>query len=146
MGTIIGRFTQSKHPRFLAFAETERQKEKCECCSCSQREFPKRNWDTESLAAAACKMDVDVLVSGATHRFEAFEFESKFFINPGSATGAFTPNWPIIAALKELDPEKHPMSPNTQEEKLQNSNNQSESDPSDQRDSEDHQTAMTQQQ
>jgi vacuolar protein sorting-associated protein 29 len=29
------------------------------------------------------------------HRFEAFEFESKFFINPGSATGAFTPTWPI---------------------------------------------------
>ncbi|KAI9609804.1 hypothetical protein KEM48_002719 [Puccinia striiformis f. sp. tritici PST-130] len=46
--------------------------------------------DTESLAAAARKLDVDVLVTGATHRFEAFEFESKFFINPGSATGAFT--------------------------------------------------------
>ncbi|WAR57488.1 hypothetical protein PtB15_8B538 [Puccinia triticina] len=51
--------------------------------------------DTESLAAAARKLDVDVLVTGATHRFEAFEFESKFFINPGSATGAFTPTWPI---------------------------------------------------
>ncbi|CAH7671774.1 hypothetical protein BY996DRAFT_8690543 [Phakopsora pachyrhizi] len=87
-------------------------------------------------------MDVDVLASGATHRFEAFEFESKFFINPGSATRAFTPNWPIISALKESDPEKHPMSPNTWEEKLQNSNHQSESDPSDQRDSEDHQTVM----
>ncbi|CAH7667146.1 hypothetical protein BY996DRAFT_4585910, partial [Phakopsora pachyrhizi] len=94
--------------------------------------------DTESLAAAACKMNVDVLVSGATHQFEAFEFDSKLFINPGSATGAFTPNWPIIPALKESDPKKHPMSPNTWEETLQNSNNQSESDPSDQRDSEDH--------
>ncbi|CAH7668219.1 expressed protein [Phakopsora pachyrhizi] len=83
-------------------------------------------------------MDVDVLVSGAIHRFEAFEFGSKLFINPGSATGAFTPNWPIIPALKESDPKKHPMSPNTQEEKLQNSNDRSESDPSDQRDSEDH--------
>ncbi|KAG0152546.1 hypothetical protein CROQUDRAFT_649982 [Cronartium quercuum f. sp. fusiforme G11] len=51
--------------------------------------------DTESLAAAARKLDVDVLVTGATHRFEAFEFESKFFINPGSATGAFTPTWPL---------------------------------------------------
>lgn len=30
-----------------------------------------------------------------TNRFEAFEFESKFFINPGSATGAFTPTWPL---------------------------------------------------
>lgn len=56
--------------------------------------------DTESLAAAARKLDVDVLVTGATHRFEAFEFESKFFINPGSATGAFTPMWPINPPLR----------------------------------------------
>ncbi|KNZ64638.1 uncharacterized protein VP01_1008g6 [Puccinia sorghi] len=67
--------------------------------------------DTESLAAAARKLDVDVLVTGATHRyvppnlldrimFEAFEFESKFFINPGSATGAFTPTWPISPPRK----------------------------------------------
>ncbi|KAI8446850.1 hypothetical protein BY996DRAFT_6602676 [Phakopsora pachyrhizi] len=60
------------------------------------------------------------------------------YIYQGRATGAFTPNWPIIPALKESDPKKHPMSPNTREEKLQNSNDQSESDPSDQRDSEDH--------
>ncbi|KAH9814436.1 Metallo-dependent phosphatase-like protein [Melampsora americana] len=56
--------------------------------------------DTEALAAAARKLDVDVLVTGATHRFEAFEFESKFFINPGSATGAFTPMWPINPPLR----------------------------------------------
>lgn len=35
-------------------------------------------------------MDVDVLLWGGTHRFEAFEMEGRFFINPGSATGAFT--------------------------------------------------------
>lgn len=29
-------------------------------------------------------------MSGATHKFEAFEFEGRFFLNPGSATGAFT--------------------------------------------------------
>ena len=46
--------------------------------------------DTESLSAVARKLDVDVLISGATHKFEAFEFEGRFFINPGSATGAFT--------------------------------------------------------
>lgn len=33
---------------------------------------------------------MDILVSGATHKFEAFEFEGRFFLNPGSATGAFT--------------------------------------------------------
>ena len=31
-----------------------------------------------------------MLISGATHKFEAFEFEGRFFLNPGSATGAFT--------------------------------------------------------
>jgi len=28
-----------------------------------------------------------------TRRFEAFEYDSRFFINPGSASGAFTPFW-----------------------------------------------------
>ena len=46
--------------------------------------------DTESLSSIARKLDVDILISGSTHRFEAFEFEGRFFINPGSATGAFT--------------------------------------------------------
>lgn len=61
-------------------------------------------------------MDVDVLISGGTHRcvaprgrvgdwwdarlltwgwdrFEAFEEGGRFFVNPGSATGAFSPLW-----------------------------------------------------
>jgi len=46
--------------------------------------------DTEALSSIARKLDVDVLVSGSTHKFEAFEFSGRFFINPGSATGAFT--------------------------------------------------------
>ncbi|SGY99625.1 BQ5605_C034g11294 [Microbotryum silenes-dioicae] len=49
--------------------------------------------DTEALSAIARKLDVDVLISGATHRFEAFEYDGRFFINPGSATGAFSPHW-----------------------------------------------------
>ncbi|GAA6063092.1 hypothetical protein JCM10212_003290 [Sporobolomyces blumeae] len=49
--------------------------------------------DPEMLAATARKMDVDVLVSGGTHRFEAFESDNRFFLNPGSATGAFSPLW-----------------------------------------------------
>ncbi|GAA5840082.1 hypothetical protein JCM11251_000598 [Rhodosporidiobolus azoricus] len=47
--------------------------------------------DAEILAATARKMDVDVLISGGTHRFEAFESDGRFFLNPGSATGAFSP-------------------------------------------------------
>ncbi len=38
-------------------------------------------------------MDVDVLLWGGTHRFEAYEMEGKFFVNPGSATGAMTTGW-----------------------------------------------------
>lgn len=61
------------------------------------------------LAALARQMDVDVLISGGTHRsvlrslshtgggliyrFEAFEHEQRFFVNPGSATGAWSGLW-----------------------------------------------------
>ena len=49
--------------------------------------------DAETLLIAAREMDVDVFISGSTHRFEAYEYEGRFFINPGSATGAFSPGW-----------------------------------------------------
>ncbi|KAM8993522.1 vacuolar protein sorting-associated protein 29-like [Ara ararauna] len=45
--------------------------------------------DVASLALLKRKLDVDILISGHTHRFEAFEHENKFYINPGSATGAY---------------------------------------------------------
>jgi vacuolar protein sorting-associated protein 29 len=38
-------------------------------------------------------MDVDVLLWGGSHRFEAYEMEGKFFVSPGSATGAFGSGW-----------------------------------------------------
>jgi len=41
-------------------------------------------------------MDVDLLVTGHTHRFDAFEREGRFFVNPGSATGAWSSVWPVI--------------------------------------------------
>jgi vacuolar protein sorting-associated protein 29 len=46
--------------------------------------------DRKSLSAVARKMDVDVLILGHTHVFEAWESEGRFFVNPGSATGAYT--------------------------------------------------------
>ncbi|NXA03408.1 VPS29 protein, partial [Sapayoa aenigma] len=46
--------------------------------------------DVASLALLQRQLDVDILISGHTHRFEAFEYEKKFFINPGSATGAYS--------------------------------------------------------
>jgi hypothetical protein len=49
--------------------------------------------EPDLLLAEANKLDVDVLCWGGTHRFDAFEYMDKFFVNPGSATGAFTTGW-----------------------------------------------------
>jgi len=49
--------------------------------------------DADSLLISARQMDVDVLLWGGTHKFEAYELEGKFFVNPGSATGAFSTGW-----------------------------------------------------
>ena len=35
-------------------------------------------------------MDVDILVTGHTHKNEVNEYEGKWFINPGSITGAYS--------------------------------------------------------
>ena len=55
--------------------------------------------DTESLAMVQRQLDVDILITGHTHKFEAFEHENRFYINPGSATGACSPldRWVFIA-------------------------------------------------
>jgi vacuolar protein sorting-associated protein 29 len=44
--------------------------------------------EPDLLLAEANRLDVDVLCWGGTHRFDAFEYMDKFFVNPGSATGA----------------------------------------------------------
>lgn len=44
------------------------------------------------MLIAARQMDVDVLCWGGTCKFEAYEMEGKFFVNPGSATGAVSWN------------------------------------------------------
>lgn len=49
--------------------------------------------DADALLIAARQMDVDVLLWGGTHRFEAYELEGKFFVNPGSGTGAMSTGW-----------------------------------------------------
>lgn len=49
--------------------------------------------EPDLLLAEANKLDVDVLCWGGTHKFECFEYMDKFFVNPGSATGAFTADW-----------------------------------------------------
>ena len=47
--------------------------------------------DLESLAMVQRQLDVDILISGHTHKFQATEHQGKFFLNPGSATGSYNP-------------------------------------------------------
>lgn len=47
--------------------------------------------DPEALGALQRQLDCDVLVTGHTHMNSLAEFEKKYLINPGSATGAFSP-------------------------------------------------------
>ncbi|GME95491.1 hypothetical protein B5S28_g1679 [[Candida] boidinii] len=48
--------------------------------------------DPLSLLTQARLMDVDILISGGTHKLEAYVLDGKFFINPGSATGVYSTN------------------------------------------------------
>jgi len=58
--------------------------------------------EPDLLLAEANRLDVDVLCwSGGTHRFDAFEYMDKFFVNPGSATGAFATGRYGAPALKK---------------------------------------------
>jgi len=54
--------------------------------------------DLEALSMQRRVLDVDVMVSGHTHKYEAFEHDGYFYINPGSITGSFTPLEPEVRA------------------------------------------------
>ena len=45
------------------------------------------------------ELDVDVLVYGHTHEVRAFEYEDKFYLNPGSATGSYSPLLKYVASF-----------------------------------------------
>jgi predicted phosphodiesterase len=45
--------------------------------------------DAHSLAMFQRQLDVDILITGHTHRNEVNEYEGKWFINPGSITGSY---------------------------------------------------------
>lgn len=47
--------------------------------------------DMEALAAVQRQLDCDVLVSGHTHQNQITQYDGKYFINPGSVTGAYSP-------------------------------------------------------
>ena len=46
--------------------------------------------DAEALALLRRDLECDVLITGHTHKFNAFQRDGTFFINPGSATGAYS--------------------------------------------------------
>ena len=46
--------------------------------------------DAESLAMLARKLNVDMLITGHTHKNNVVKYEDKFYINPGSITGAYS--------------------------------------------------------
>lgn len=62
------------------------------CCS-GYTVVPKN--DPVSLLILARQLDVDILLWGGTHNVEAYTLDGKFFINPGSCTGAFNSDWPV---------------------------------------------------
>ena len=68
------------------------------CCS-GYTVVPKN--DPVSLSILARQLDVDVLLWGGTHNVEAFTLDGKFFVNPGSCTGAFNSDWPVMNDLSE---------------------------------------------
>ena len=45
--------------------------------------------DTNSLAMIQRQLDVDILISGHTHKNGVIEQDGKWFVNPGSITGAY---------------------------------------------------------
>ncbi|KAH7818200.1 Vacuolar protein sorting 29B (Vps29B) [Monocercomonoides exilis] len=46
--------------------------------------------DPDAIGIAQRRLDCDILVTGHTHQFQAYELESRFVINPGSITGAYS--------------------------------------------------------
>ena len=46
--------------------------------------------DLEALATVQRKLDVDILIHGHTHEPSIQQYDGKYFINPGSATGSYS--------------------------------------------------------
>lgn len=67
--------------------------------------------DKDALATVQRKLGADILISGHTHKFAAYEYNNKFFLNPGSGTGAYSgvercvPVWlTVLMFISEVTP------------------------------------------
>ncbi|KAM9925918.1 hypothetical protein OXX59_003563 [Metschnikowia pulcherrima] len=85
--------------------------------------------DPLSLLAFAREIDVDILVWGGTHRVEAYTLDGKFFISPGSATGAFSMNWPDLEDEDEEEEEEEEEEYKRNEEKVGSNSDGQEKEP-----------------
>ncbi|MFH4983390.1 hypothetical protein AB6A40_010099, partial [Gnathostoma spinigerum] len=47
--------------------------------------------DHKAIELLARQLDVDVMVTGHTHVCETLQSEGRFYVNPGSITGAMSP-------------------------------------------------------
>lgn len=54
--------------------------------------------DAHSLAMVRRQLDVDILISGHTHQTAVNQSDGKWFINPGSITGAYSTLTPDVTA------------------------------------------------
>lgn len=46
--------------------------------------------DIEALSSVQRQLDCDILISGHTHQQSINQYDGKYFINPGSVTGAYS--------------------------------------------------------
>ena len=61
--------------------------------------------DKEALAIKRRQLDVDILVTGHTHKFEHFKHEGKWMLNAGSATGAHSgQHYDVVPGFLLMDP------------------------------------------
>lgn len=63
--------------------------------------------DKISLSLLADSMNVDILISGFTHQLEAYRQEGRFYLNPGSATGAWSLDMPFPVSQGNLSGQQY---------------------------------------
>jgi vacuolar protein sorting-associated protein 29 len=84
--------------------------------------------DPLSLLTLARELDVDILIWGGTHKVEAYTLDGKFFINPGSITGAFSFDWPEEEEKENENEEKEEKEEKKEEKEEKDENEKEENE------------------
>lgn len=56
-------------------------------------------------------MNVDIMITGFTHQLEAYRQEGRFYLNPGSATGAWSLDTPLSVSENDASEKLHDSKP-----------------------------------